>query len=303
MYDVDSMAPKRKVEETWVGYGLHYSITSYREKTDEKRFIQNIRILGSHHAMRGQVEKCPETGKEHWQIYFFSKDRHEDALALARLRDLCANPTIHVVKCTDKQHAINTYHYAWKDESSLGEDYRFEKNCDEDTLPKYILDSTPTESKKSVVERKIRTEKREILYWFGPPCTGKSWTATQFANEKHGGSIFKVQASSGNSKNRWLGDYKGEAVVIIDEFNPCQFDTDYLKMLLDRQPQQLTTMAGGKSTMFDPLVIILINNFTVENAKKWCLQDAWRTRITKCTFMNTPVPAHLRPKDVVFENC
>lgn len=280
---------KKRKQEDWVGYGHHFSVTSFRKNCDEKKFIENLKTLAVKDCVRGQLEKCEETGEEHWQIYYYTQKSYDRVTMLARCRDLFADPSVHVKVCTDRDHAIATYHYAHKDSTSLGEDYRI--SVHEDILPEYISGSEKVDEKKS---RPLRL-KREVHLWFGPPATGKSYRATKLAQDVHGGSVFYCAASSGNSKSRWLGDYKGEAVVIIDEFDPKQFDDNTLKMLLDRQPQRLTTVQGGRSCMFDPAVIILINNWDVATAKNWVSSPIWSTRVTSAEFMNTPVPSHLMP--------
>jgi len=64
---------------------------------------------------KGQKEKCPTTGKEHWQYYLEFNSQYR----MVSIKTYVQDPSCHIEERKKVREAICKY--VWKDESSLGE--------------------------------------------------------------------------------------------------------------------------------------------------------------------------------------
>lgn len=204
---------------------------------------------------------------------------------------------LHISPLLTKAHVANTFRYVHKAETAVPHtQYDF---TDRDWLPEYVRSGQIEAAAATGDERPLRAD-RKIIWLYGIPCSGKSYTAAKLAEEHTPGvQPYRIAAYSGNSKSRWLGPYEGQAVVICDEFDPAQFDSDFLKMMLDRQPQSLTTVSNGKSAMFDPSLLILISNHTQAYVATFTNNPIFKTRIHATFPFMKEVPDEFKPKPVV----
>lgn len=243
------------------------------------------------YALKGQLEAGTTQGYVHWQMYFYTRKSKTFEWVKNFFTELKLDKP-HIEALKTREHQVNAFHYVHKADTSLGR--RFITNPDR--FPSYLSKEKEDEAEALVHKT------REVFLYYGPPATGKSYAANQTClAATNGQTPYRVPASSGNSKSRWLGNYSGQEAVIIDEFLPTQFEPDFLKMLLDRGPQEVTTTMGGKSKMFGPKLIILCNNMTRMEARQFCENPIFKTRITKAFHFVIPVPQHLMPKECQFE--
>lgn len=206
---------------------------------------------------------------------------------------------LHISPLSTKAHVANTFKYVHKPETAVPYS-QYDFTIGRDWIPEYVRSGEiSAEEAAAGNERPLRTD-RKIIWLYGIPCSGKSYKAAQLA-ESHAPGVqpYRIAAYSGNSKSRWLGPYEGQAVVICDEFRPDQFDQDFLKMMLDRAPQSLTTVSNGKSAMFDPSLLILISNDTQAFVNTFTNNPLWKSRINATFPFLTEVPDEFKPKAVV----
>lgn len=270
----------------------YWGVTIPVAKCDFHKFSEYLTHLPVGTFCRGQRETGKD-GYDHLQVMCGWDNAKSQSAVIAELKAATGTAGFHVKALTTKLHAHRTYQYVHKDESAVPHS-QFAFNCDQKWVPEYLR-SGEIEAEEPVLKKVCRPTRR-IIGLYGPPCTGKSYLARQMAEKNEKESVFYCASYSGNSKTRWLGDYKGEATVIIDEFRPDQFDRDYLKMMFDRMPQSLTTTMGGKSAMFDPSLIIFINNATKPEMLKFVNDPVFRSRVTSTHYMDQPVPAEFMPK-------
>lgn len=115
-----------------------------------------------------------------------------------------------------------------------------------------------------------RCEPTEALVIWGPPGTGKS----RFAYEVFPGAYWKA-------KGKWWGGYRGQEVVIVDEFYGW-IKYDELCRLLDRYPLQVERKGGHIN--YKPKLMVFTSNKPWEEwynlATKPYQGDALRRRIS-----------------------
>lgn len=124
---------------------------------------------------------------------------------------------------------------------------------------------------------------RDVRYWFGVPCNGKSREARALAASL-GYEVYELSKADA-SNGTWLGDYDGEECVIMDEVSEDWFSPSMWKKMLDRLPQRIPTGSGGKSVMFSPLLIIMISNYA---PPQLFMSEAFQTRISEIRFIDRP---------------
>lgn len=193
-----------------------------------------------------QHEKCPTTGKDHWQGYieFFEKVRY------GTVQSTIHDNTAHI-KPAYKCQAANTA-YCSKSESAIEEPIHFGeptlgkqgKRTDLVDLRKEVWDDGKTiqqllDEKKinnyqqlkfceSIQKYKKPKRRTPIVFWItGESGSGKSLYADHLAGEDA----------------YWLGDnakfwdgYQGESTIVIDDLKPGFFSEAFLLRLLDRYP-------------------------------------------------------------------
>lgn len=184
--------------------------------------------------------------------------------------------------------AQNGYAYANKDYTRDEDPVLFGGT---DVVPDYIRagQGAPEDVSGSAVSADW---KRRVVVLFGPNSTGKSYTATAECKAfAPGERPFMLQAAAAGQNGRWPGGYSGERTCIIDEFGFNDFPLAQLKMLLDRQPQEVATASGGKSVLWTPELIFLCCNCTPAEMKEFGEHPQWVGRIHEFRFMNIKIQA------------
>jgi len=90
-----------------------------------------------------------------------------------------------------------------------------------------------------------RSWKMEVLWYYGPTGTGKSWSAMNLAGE----DVYR------KAPGKWWDGYEGQHTVVLDEFRGDWFPFYHLLLLLDEYP--LTVEVKGGSRKFNSHRIII----------------------------------------------
>lgn len=136
---------------------------------------------------------------------------------------------------------------------------------------------------------------RQVVCIFGPPKTGKTYIARLIGEYLGPNSVYNVPGRAKNSNGRWLGDYSGQPIAIIEEFNFFEdFTKDQWKLLLDGVAHPLPGRAGGQTVQWIPSLIFLLTNDAIRPSHPFRSDPAFLYRISHLIFYN--VPAH--PKAV-----
>lgn len=213
-----------------------------------------------------QCERCPKTGKLHWQGYIQLMEQH---------RITSARKIIGMVKNAgwvrpQAQHATNddARNYCMKEETRVAEIPRIEYGKFTDgrgdlglTHMAKLSDREIAEKHPEVVIRgqlkhvrelrellKLpRSNKTHVSVYYGPPGCGKS----RRAYEESPGAYYKMPS------NKWWDGYEGEECVIIDDwnYNSYQENRDYWLNLFDRYPMRVETKGGSRQFTSSKIIV------------------------------------------------
>jgi len=199
----------------------------------------------------GQIERCPDTGKLHWQAYYEFKNR----IGIKKVKELLHAPSAHVEMAVDPDKSVL---YCQKEESYVesrfmfGERVQNGKESDFDGMVKAIkLGKRPIElleqfkgtyAKHYKFADRVRSEYdsmdkslREIktVVYCGATGVGKSRRAFDEGNAA--GGFYRWMPS----EKLWMDGYNGEPVLWIDDFNGSGISITQMLQLTDPYPLQL----------------------------------------------------------------
>lgn len=223
------------------------------------------------HYLVFQKEKCPETGRLHWQGFVVLKE----ALYLKQLKELFADPTIHIEAARDGRRAMD---YCKKPESRIEGPWEFGDvnmvkvrgtRSDLEEI-KLFLDEGASETfiaenffgqwtryhraftRYSFIRCKPRSRKPFVTVLFGPPGMGKS----RYVYSRYPDAF---PLSEGNRGDIWWDGYDPNVhdTVIIDDFYGWIKYSLMLK-LLDRYP--LIVDVKGTRCQFRATRIFITSN-------------------------------------------
>lgn len=213
-----------------------------------------------------QRERCPKTGRDHFQAYVEFKTQ----LAFSAAKEVFPGAHIEPARGT----AAENQAYCTKDESridgpwTVGEPKRPGKRNDIDdavvTLKEHGLKRVAEEHPTVFVKfHRGLTALRDILaptpvdrpelideWYYGDTGTGKSRTV----REKYGGSLYV------KGKHKWWDGYETQETVLIEEVNPdfCDKFKDELKEWTDHYPFSVE-VKGGVRTIRPPRLVFTSN--------------------------------------------
>lgn len=200
-----------------------------------------------------QKEKAPKTGSLHWQGYVEMKSKS----TVAGLKSVMNDFKMHIEVA--KGTTGSNIKYCTKDESAADDDGWYEYGKPRPTQgsrtdlnkDKEILDKTKDISQVSfgnfcryskafekyvMLSIKKRCEQPEIIvYWSKKTGTGKSKTVFELAG---------IDAYWKDSTKWWDG-YKGQDIVVMDEFVMTGYSETYIRNLWDRYPFRIEFKGGS----------------------------------------------------------
>lgn len=227
------------------------------------------------YGLRWQQEVCPDTKSVHLQVYFFTHANKTNIQASAWLTDFFKSKHVNAKPCKTREHASHLYNsYVCKTATAIP---NTSVTLNEDKIPDFV--------KNTHVWDRITT------LVVGPNHTGKTtWARLQCKEFAPDEKPYRFPTQSKCQKGRWIGDYKGERCIIIDEFQFGQFGLDELKMLVDRCPQPVAVKAGGASVEVTAERIYLLCNTHITKIEKILEHPQWEGRINVLKCMRKKFP-------------
>jgi len=263
---------------------IEYRINYFKEKFD----IGKPKI----NWVKGQVEKCPTTGRLHLQIAMQYKDAKEMRIIQTFWETQChCEPITHdktgIYGCKEETRAEGFEPIRWGDCPADGKGTQGKRN-DLKAIKAAIKEG---KTKFEIQEefdsacrlgrfideftlgcQKPRSEMTKLYIIYGPGGTGKS----RFAFDNCPSAFW----NAGMESYKWFDGYRGQDTMVLDEFDPKAMPFRKLKLLLDRYPIQVELK--GTSTNFIGSRIIIISNYDPRTwySSELLETEAWTRRVT-----------------------
>lgn len=246
-------------------------VTSFRNGDDWKEIFRQNPI----ECFAGQREICPTTGNWHWHFFIrFNQAKRKTAFQ-KYINDDVAN--VKFKTDTDGWDEQRMYNYCQKAESYVeGTRFKFgvlskqgkrsdlQQACDE-VLRTGDLECLIEENPQMIVKYHKGFEK---LIAIGRTSTKRTWEMDVriYWGKSGTGKTRKVYDEFGFDKvyckpcdNKWWDGYKGQEVVLLDEFDPITnheyFSINLMKRLLDRYPMEVEVKGGTLNFCSDTIII------------------------------------------------
>lgn len=252
----------------------HYCFTSYDDDAPTRGTGVRYMIY--------QWEKCPSTGRMHWQGYveFYDPIRRKAAMAACGVvkgrfferkgtrdeaRDYCLKSETREegpfeegewIKSGKKGSAQGSRTDV-KEVAKMIKDHADEKQVAEKYPVTYMRMYRGIRELRNKLQGKRNWKTHVEIYW-GPTGTGKSLLASE---------LLPNAFIMSNEKGWWDG-YDGEADVIIDDFRPTWWGIGFMLNLLDRRAMRVEVK--GSSVEFLARNIIITSNV---DPKNWYAAD------------------------------
>lgn len=286
----------KDVDDTWKGRGHHWSVVVIDGWDDLSQLGFEIRAseVGVDYKARYQWELAPSTQRLHLNMYLYTRQKKEWHQVKAWVMALCG-PTIKSPEIAELKSLLHAQRWAntYSTKAYSRQDGTQPSEVGGASLPAEVEDGVgaPSDQEKQEKERDWSTFKREVRIYFGPNRTGKGYRVDQeakaFAPEE---KLYKFPTKATPTAARWVGEYKGEKCVLIDEFSFEDFPTDMLKILFDSKPSNVPAAMGGKQVFWCPELIFVVMNCTPKQMNVFIKHPQWHGRITRCEHMNVRVP-------------
>lgn len=277
-------------KSTWRGRGHYYALTTFSH--DVYKCAESTVALrdNSNYAGRITFETAPSTGRKHLHVFLYSRNKKSWAASKTWLYEHFGCTDGAVIELKTLAHAQNMFEYTGKGYTRDEDPVLF---GGKDVIPSNVRSGAgcPESGPEGGGSSVTADWKRRVIILFGPNSTGKSYVANAECRAFSDEQPFMLQAAAAGQNGRWPGGYAGERTCIIDEFGFNDFPIAQLKMLLDRQPQEVATASGGKSVLWTPELIYLCCNTTPAEMKEFADHPQWLGRIHEIRFMNVKVQA------------
>lgn len=214
----------------------------------------------------GQIEKCPTTGKFHWQLYFETTVR----MPLLAFKQTLGYNSAHVEVCRSSQaanidycskyeirsqeHPCPTVCWGRKFEQGQRSDleHAVEMLIEGETM-EAVLDMHPGTfvryhrgiAAAANLKRNRSVAPRHVTVYFGPTGTGKTETAF--------GSGEDTFVYSPGVMNAWFDGYDGQRKIIFDEFRG-QITWAHLLSVTDKYPVRVQVKGSSAMILADQLI-------------------------------------------------
>lgn len=224
-----------------------------------------------------QLEKCPRTGKIHYQGYI----QFNNTVRFSAVKKFLKAPWCWIQLA--KKSPENNYAYVTKKNSRvegaepyiLGE-FRLNKNKGKRNDLLNVMDDI--KSGKDIVQialnnpvsflrytnnirqvhslitsQSAQSEYRDIMVevLIGPPGVGKS----HYAREKYGRTNVYSLSFDSSSSTIWWDNYKGQSVILLDDFYGSGMQWSQLLKVLDKYPLQLQVKGSSTWAMYTKVII------------------------------------------------
>lgn len=244
----------------------HFAFTSFKEPHIDESEFKNVRFI------HFQKEKCPNTGKEHWQGYI-QFNHPSRASAISKLLHV---EGVHIEKA--KGTPQQNLDYCSKERTRVnGVSYEYGTLCksqgtrrDTENIYSKIIDKhksigsiarkgyiTPTQLSYGLKLQQFTEpdwDRKPIIYWItGPAGAGKSRLAVDICGKNNNTYIL-----SDNAKF-WDG-YIGQENIIVDDIKPNFFSIGYFLRLTDRYPFRVESK--GSSIWFNGKIIVFTSIYS-----------------------------------------
>ena len=206
-------------------------------------------------------ERCPKSGKLHWQGYV----EFSDAISLTGAKRRLASPAAHLER--RKGTAVEARDYCKKEGEfkEFGTISRQGKRSDLEAVRAAITDGT---GMRGVIESGVsyqciryaekyltymepmRETVPTVLWYWGPTGTGKTRAACAEAAERFPGDVYWT-----NGGVQWWDGYDAHKAVIFDDFRPEWCKLPFLLRLLDRYPMRIPYKGGFRAWTCDYIYI------------------------------------------------
>lgn len=238
--------------------GREWCVTSFEEGAPEFNAV-TMRFLCF------QRERCPDTGRLHWQVYveFF------DAIPISTVQRLLKLPAAHCENRSRKSTRAEARAYCQKADSSIAGSYtefgtwrevgqgartdlqeaidRINQGQSNAEVARahptvWVRNYRGLQSYRSVqvLPRSVRTELHIIC---GPAGSGKTYTASNEWREFH--PDWKLYRIYSGKNSGWYDGYAGQQVVLVDNVSSATVpDYDEFLQLVDEYPYQVPYKGG-----------------------------------------------------------
>lgn len=232
-----------------------------------------------------QRERCPDTGKEHWQGYveFYKTMRIKGAQEALKI------PKAHMEKRRGTRDEARTYcmkedtrmwgpyeHGVWIEGQGSRSDIMACVNIIQNGGDmKEVAETHPAQFIRlyrgltafALVQAKPRTVKTRVRIYYGfLTGTGKSRMA----------AFDLPNAFWMTDEKGWWDGYTGQKEVIIDDFNPSTFSREFMLRLMDRNGMTVPIKGGTVAWACEELIIT-----TNHNPEHW-YRDSWPHISRRC---------------------
>lgn len=229
----------------------------------------------------GQRERCPNTGKIHWQAYCrlsqpISFTTIKTWLPRAHIENAKGNEAQNIAYCTKEDSRVSGP-YEQGDRSQQG------KRKDIDTVREMVKAGKRMREIADVVSSyqglrfaaefiKFQPPPRRvppIIYWVhGSTGSGK----TRWAFERAADLRLEVCRILGTKQSVFFDPYIDQMFVLFDDFRPTRMPFDMLLCLTDRYPTKVRIMYGFSDWI--PEVIVFTCPYTIEECfRSRCDED------------------------------
>jgi RNA helicase./Putative viral replication protein. len=274
----------------------HFIITFFDDSLTEEKIVEYLKKIKSLRGAIGQIEKCPSTGKLHYQAYF----EFENAVRITAITKTLNGAHVER-RLGSRQDAIT---YCSKEESRVSGPWTFGRMdlkpgvrsdieaLKEDCLTRKSLKTISEDhfglflkyqrgiTSFLLLHQSPRDWVMDIQIYFGETGTGK----TRLCYDEAKSSGHRVYPLPQNDKGTvWWDSYDGEDVVLIDDFYGW-IKLSYMLKLLDRYPMLI--QVKGNFLHFISKKIVITSNKNPFDWYCWpdsTLKKAFFRRVTKIT--------------------
>lgn len=275
-----------------------YAITYWNTDEEGTLWLKEFGVNAQYFVMG--LETCPKTDRKHWQSYvYFKNQRAYNKLAHTfrghRIRPAFKDAKTNMRYCKKirpKDKVPNEI--VWE----FGELPQPGKRTDIDDCKEIIMhaDMKKHEKKRKLKEEHFSTYVRykrnfdeilaeqDLLERIHEPRTWKTEVHVYWGDTRTGKTTKARAAGAENvyiEGGRWIQKWRGQEVVLIDEFSEKQCDETFFKMLTDQHPHDVFIKGKSDTMNWNPKVIYVTTN---EDPRNWWRGDkAVQARFTTVT--------------------